>query len=81
MVVLVNSAGWRYENRRCNLYGQPSFSLSPEALMAPLGIRRRRRRRCRRCLRCAYVTSFLLSVVSDETLIINASRISGIILA
>lgn len=40
MVVLVNSAGWRYENRRCNLYGQLSFSLGPEALMAPLGIRR-----------------------------------------
>jgi len=48
MVVLVNSTGWRYENRRCNLYGQPSFSLSSEALMAPHGIRRRR---CRRCLR------------------------------
>lgn len=66
MVVLVNSAGWRYENRRCNLYGQPSFSLSPEALMAPLGIRRRR---CRRCLRRAYVTS---AVLLDATLIINA---------
>lgn len=61
MVVLMNSAGWRYENRSCNLYGQPSFSLSPEALMAPLGIRRRRRT----CVR------HVRRDVLDATLIIN----------